>query len=609
MYPVSDAYRRSVKQQIINGCSAELTLYNVNQYAQSTMSLGFDDAIWGSERYPEYRKMLRIPTPPVDKIATLEEKYMTADGSFALYDRQKPPWYYISTAMSTSVIDDNEEYPISGCKIRLYGSAEKNAGACTLLVDGIKRVKATTTDGFTQQEYEYTVQGDKMFIECLSPDSNYPVTITVLALDRPNIRARIYGVYVGAPPGLESWSGEDILSVEYKGVNDTVCLDLPARNLVVTVRNQYGISQEQDIDSPRYTRLHTQAGLNYLYDLSGNQTYETVPTGRWFLDTYRVTRDTITLSFFDAIGLLNEFINYWCELGKVPLSDRIDEVRKIIDRADIYQAGIKLRKTPAELFGIVINDDLLNNAALSVGAAPLQSYATSLQLYANISDNRLSYDRNNGCDISLSPYDLIGTPVMTLERDERYGELEIVADDAFQTAVVTENKLSAESKEQTVATDEWIGYTDTLYTLNGQFGGLLLPNESQVYITPFAWCFYISCRGAAFTADKLTVSVKGIETKKKDVAVMSGDGKTQLNNPLVDGEAITATDYVSSVGSVLKYNVHYKINHRGYPELDEGDIILVETEPGIFARCLIEENEWSIKSGVKSGSTKVRRLK
>ena len=131
MYPVSNAYRSSVQQQVINGCSCELTLFDIDQYAQSELTVGYDDAIWGSSANSEPSLMLRVPAPPAQKIATLEQGYMTASGEYALYDSDSPPWYYISEAMSGATPDENGEYPIqSSCKLRIGGTAESPAGNC-----------------------------------------------------------------------------------------------------------------------------------------------------------------------------------------------------------------------------------------------------------------------------------------------------------------------------------------------------------------------------------------------------------------------------------------------------------------------------------------------
>lgn len=610
MYPVSNAYRSSVQQQVINGCSCELTIFDIDQYAQSELTVGYDDAIWGSSANSEPSLMLRVPAPPAQKIATLEQGYMTASGEYALYDSDSPPWYYISEAMSGATPDENGEYPIqSSCKLRIGGTAESPAGNCTLHVDGIKRIRVTTDDGFEELQYTYIAEDGLVYIDCSAPDYNYPLDIEVLTLDRPNIRARVYSLFAGAADNIETWRGSDILSVSYTGTNDTVCLSLPSRTLTVKVVNRLGISAEQDIDNPRYTRLHTQAGLVYRYDL-GQHVYEDIPTGRWYLDSYTITSDEITYNWIDALAVLNQETHYWCDNGRVTLDSRIEEIRHILPRAAQYFAGKKMRKTPAEIYGIKINTDAMNLPGLSCGAAPLVTYAAALQLYANVSGNRLGVDRDNLDDIVISPWPAnpIPNPVMTLYRKERYGELTVSADDAYQLAVVTVHRVLAVTQDQTLATNEEIGYTDVLYNLNAPYAWIVSPDPSQLMLTPFDRCIYISAVDK-FTPEKLTAAVYKVDSREEKVQIAPGSVVTALKSPLVDGVSITATDYATRLGGVLKYNVHYKIEHRGYPEIDEGDIIYVETESGVMTKCLVEENTWDITNGAKKGTTKVRRLK
>lgn len=611
MYPVSNAYRSSVQQQVINGCSCELTIFDIDQYAQSELTVNYDDAIWGSSANSEPSLMLRVPAPPAQKIATLEQGYMTASGEYALYDSDSPPWYYISGAMSGATPDENGEYPIqSSCKLRLVGTGECPAGNCTLHVDGVKRIRVTTDDGFEELQYTYIAEDGLVYIDCSAPDNNYPLEIEVLTLDRPNIRARVYSLFAGAADNIETWRGSDILSVSYKGTNDTVCLSLPSRKLTVKVVNRLGISAEQDIDNPRYTRLHTQAGLVYRYDL-GQRVYEDIPTGRWYLDSYTITSDEITYNWIDALAVLAQETHYWCDNGRVTLENRVEEIRHILPRAAQYFAGKKMRKTPAEIYGIKINTDAMNLPGLSCGAAPLVTYAAALQLYANVSGNRLGVDRDNLDDIVISPWPAnpIPNPVMTLYRKERYGDLTVSADEAYQLAVVTVNRVLAVTQEQTLATNEEIGYTDVLYNLSAPYAWIVSPDPSELLLTPFDRSIYISAATDKITPEKLTAAVYKVDSREEKVQIFPGSVVTPLKNPLVDGVSITAGDYAARLGGVLKYNVHYKIEHRGYPEIDEGDIIYVETEPGVMTKCLVEENAWDITNGAKKGATKVRRLK
>lgn len=608
MYPVSDKYRDSVQQQVINGCSCTMTIYNIDQYTQSELTANYSDAIWGSSANTDHALMLRIPTPPVQKIATLEQDYMTASGDYLLYSSDTLPWYYISNSSSGAAADANGEYAISGCQLQLYGSDECPAGDCTLYVDGVKRIKVTTNDGYETTEYTYTAANSYVYIECQSPSSDYPLKIDILTLDRPNIRARVYSVIAGGADDIETWIGGDILSASYKATNDTVCLSLPSRKLTVKVVNRLGISAEQDIDNPRYTRLHTQAGFAYRYDL-GQRVYEDIPTGRWYLDSYTITKDEIIYNLIDAMEVLNQETHYWCDTGTVALSSRIDEIREILPRAAQYIGGEKLRKTPAEIYGIEINTDAMNLPGLLCGAAPLVTYAAALQLYANVSGNRLGIDRDNLDDIILAPWSATQSPVMTLYRKERYGDIAVSADDAYQIAAVSVTRKLTEIQNQTLATEETIGYSDVLYTISDPYVTISEPDPSLLLVTPFDRCAYISTANSVFEAEKIVVTTRKTETRTENIQITNGNIKTELKNPLVNGDTILANDYAQRMGTILKYNVHYKIEHRGYPEIDEGDTIYVETEPGVMVKCLVEENTWDITNGAKKGTTKVRRLK
>ena len=79
-----------------------------------------------------------------------------------------------------------------------------------------------------------------------------------------------------------------------------------------------------------------------------------------------------------------------------------------------------------------------------------------------------------------------------------------------------------------------------------------------------------------------------------------------LENPLWYGTE--PVKYAQYYFNELSHNLLCTLSHRGFPELDAGDIITVETEtrPSVKARIL--ENHFSVSGGAMSGSTKVRLL-
>ena len=92
---------------------------------------------------------------------------------------------------------------------------------------------------------------------------------------------------------------------------------------------------------------------------------------------------------------------------------------------------------------------------------------------------------------------------------------------------------------------------------------------------------------------------------------VQGESKT-LSNPVVGidygDDAGQALDYAAMLYDELQYPLTATLTHRGFPELDAGDIISLSVEDGNPVAVRVLENTVEIKGGAMSGRTKVRRL-
>ena len=77
---------------------------------------------------------------------------------------------------------------------------------------------------------------------------------------------------------------------------------------------------------------------------------------------------------------------------------------------------------------------------------------------------------------------------------------------------------------------------------------------------------------------------------------------------LLSGSAFALRSYMLRMRDYLKYAVMYTIQHRGFPELDEGDVIAVTTDKDTPVKAVVEENAWTLRAGSFTGTTKARRL-
>lgn len=92
-----------------------------------------------------------------------------------------------------------------------------------------------------------------------------------------------------------------------------------------------------------------------------------------------------------------------------------------------------------------------------------------------------------------------------------------------------------------------------------------------------------------------------------------GTEKT-LSNPLLSNSSESSSSVVTVQNYLQRMYNETNItspppSHRGYPELDAGELVMVQTKPeGEYVECRVLENRWTLNGGALSGSTKVRRL-
>ena len=237
---------------------------------------------------------------------------------------------------------------------------------------------------------------------------------------------------------------------------------------------------------------------------------------------------------------------------------------------------------------------------------PIVTEAAALQLLANASGNRVRITRtDNAVDLSMEDM-TSGQYDYTISDNELYAGPAVDAEDKLREIVVTTHKRGGETTSKTLGEGIALNGTPTLLTATGMIAAISVNASAGVRYRQYGYAAYL---WATAPIASTTVLSTVAETVDVDTAYAVGPvgGTIKLDNPLVDGAVVTASDYAGRAYSVLKYGLIYTLSHRGYPHLDAGDRIKLEIG-GTAVPILITENTITYKDGAMRGTTKGRRL-
>ena len=607
MYPVSGKYKEMMDQDVREAAiSLEMDLIRLDMDIQTSYSVtGLDEA--------DYTDMLRVSGDPPPKKAALERDYMRADGSYTLADVS----YYISPAMSGTTADSSGLYPIDSCGVTLVQQRGTLSPVSLVLeadpaVGKVQAVQGSYSSVLTSTDGVFRFTG-------LPGDSMSDITLTVLAMNGPQRRAHLYQVYMGT---LETYGRRDILSAGYVDINDGICLELPQKTLSVTVDNLGGrYDPETEYTTPTFRKFHTQALVRMYVD------QEVCSIGRWFLDTYTVDETSVAFHFVGPLAVMNEYPHLWSSTEVKTTLQRVEEiVSPSLELMDV--ATDKPIKSGAERYGITAECGEWVWPYNIPRPSPPVSGAQALQLLCNYANDAILQGRtwldpqNNHATADLH---IIGMGWIGGQREIPYrlmlGAPKWQIEDAVGRIRAEVYSTGSETTNETLADQFWlsVGY-DEAVTAEQPVASVTVPPGSGGYGTAlrtaaFAYAWYYTAQDESYyTPSPVTAQLHKII--KTPVTAEYGEGTEKtLSNPLLSNSSessssvVTVQNYLQRMYNEIKHNLTATLSHRGYPELDAGELVMVQTKPeGEYVECRVLENRWTLNGGALSGSTKVRRL-
>ena len=252
MYNVSQAYKESMKQPVINHSYMKVMLGLINQEAQMSAQV---------ENQSQYTAYSEFPTlfnknDIGNMYATYEQDFWKADGS--MYFLPRSPTNYRQNGLIT------EDLFSSNLLIEFsfgYGASDIRGLTVQFGHNYPTQFTVITSDG---TEYRFENDSDKFETEQVFENTD-SITLRIEAMSVPNNRVRIYYVKFGL--GLE-YDNEWIMSTDSSSVLSAINEDLPEVNFSVTLKND---DQRFNVDNPSSEINFLESGQNlsvsYGYEL------------------------------------------------------------------------------------------------------------------------------------------------------------------------------------------------------------------------------------------------------------------------------------------------------------------------------------------------------
>ncbi|MEG0899509.1 MAG: hypothetical protein RSF40_07365 [Oscillospiraceae bacterium] len=664
MYPVSNYYKQSMKQQIRNTFKTTVDLYTVIPQIQSELRIFSTTGIHGVDNYnteafgrkPFEIKSYRMPM-------SFDNNYMFANGEYYKEENQVFMTEDLSGTVKNATFGDYEftTHPI--LNISDYKTPHFNVEdlGYTLLTEGISRLKVTLENdaepGFNKI-YEFAIKNNEdIHINtdnyCYAEYNN--IVIEIIASHQPQHRAKIIKILFGTHMRL---TDKEIISLDYEDENDCVCLEIPIKKLKLTMDNGIGkYSQEQELIKPQFLKYYTQAITSIFYDTTNNETFEPVEIGRLFMENYKVESNTLTFDFTSALGLLDNYLHKWCEAFDLSSpKSRFDEVINLDTNNpvenelwDIESGELYYLKSAGQLYGIDYFTDL-SEALQEIADVPLVPQSQALQLIANRFNKLLRagrktdlecISRDNTVKSSIESSEMFSFP--TLEKTKRISHIEVEVRDFQFTPAQGNTPQSNYKEEKNKLCNVEIKSTPTevlndnmivRYTVNspGSPNAVSLLNSTQ-----YAYRTRVYLHSAYFQSQSggyypgVENEPSGIyninfweytfnSTKVKIKFDKSGETLSVSNPMFIRSFPINLQgtekwtkptlpqEVAAPLYNELKNNITAEIQHRGFPELDCGDVIEFELKDMPKQKGRVIGNKFNITTGAMSGSTKVRWL-
>jgi len=512
----------------------------------------------------------------------LDSTHMTATESYGHYQG------YVSESMSDEncdyttppkiIVDYNGYYEFAGFTLRF--DAVRNDFSSMFSITCYNDLVEVYTDTFVINDYDFMV-------EQAIPLHNR-VEITFLKSALPYKRVRLH--YLGF--GIERTLEDDVIvNTTSKNKIDLMSTTLPSGDFKFTfldVKNEYN----PDNPSGLYKYLEELQSVKFEYGYELND-----GTTEWVLGGYNYTTGEVSI---DSSGKISQV--------SFNTSNSIAYLSEVYIKGVYNPSGISLYDLAVDVMaGTNILYDFDDSLKTILTTTPMLKLPRRecLQIIANASQSILDVNRDGKVriykiDVLAQPNDfkfdfanMYNTPIVT-----KIPTLKNLNTSYYEhTPKVSSENISEISVNTSTDTEYYLEYelsTDVSASVDGT---LVIVGTPKYY----AHGCLITLNGVG----KVTITGKPIETSENTVSKIVGQKGEDCT---IKNELITSSDnafsYANWSAEMLALKNEYSFDNRGFPELDESDLIGLETLYTENLKVIVTENNINY-NGTLSAKTKV----
>lgn len=563
MYAVSDTYKTESRQIVRNPSYLRIT-YSVIEPDADDLAIPQDN---GHEYYSDLADAVLNTDKTIYPTVTLEHNRWCLDGSQEIIPDSVPYGYAGFVGSQLSGADClYETQPV----IRIDFGDYFAFGGLTFEFDPV------TGDYPAELLIDGYNDGSKIFSQTYNPDRTDWVCndripaesgtyvnrldITYVESNKPYRRARMSQLVFGV---LYRFENSDLQSASWTRKISPVTTELPSESFKWNV-----IDDDRHFDPENaegiyaYLESRQNVSVSIGYELNSGA-IEWLKLGEMYSTSSFSTDGNVNIASFEAGSTL------------LSLTQPYNEGRYVAGGTTLYDAAKAMLDYSWQVAPKYVLSDKLKNYVTKV-PMPVDDVRNNLQLIANAGMCQLYTDRygvvhieeiDTGLrDFGLTFNDLIDTPKIT--------KIPVLY------SVTTSYKDVTVSAEVTELLKTEVSYAeDTLVELSYNLStGQTLTAGSGVTITGAVEYFAEMCRCTMRGTGTVTVTGKSIETTDNTVTRLYNNRGEDcpVANPLITDRA-WALEYCDWIAAYEKRRNQYEVSDRGFPELDMGDVISVDT--------------------------------
>lgn len=595
MYNVSDRYLSSMASDLRDMPSFSVLLFNPDLTANYSLSLDFSPPpLQEGQDLTDFNRL-----PSRTQRATLEYNLLQANGRCSTDDTG----YYIGAGVSNGIPNESGLYIYEVPDSIIVTTPGSRKPISFLLDAAVATVEIVHTDA-TVETINFMADGEEHTLT-VKDSGTGEITLEFKASFSPFRRPKVYGIYAA---DVYMWGCDDIEHVSLDDENDLMCLELPSRKVELTISNFDGkLDPYTESVTPSFNRKTTQAFLTFSYN------DELVPIGRLFMDAYVVDRQNIKFSFDWAMLPLADSKHSLSRIGEYTAPQRISEVTDM-EPEFLVKTLEGAEENTAAAYRITVDATAVSGISTVIqNPYPIAGRAECLQLICNATGIIMRPARTK--DISFLPtqYAL----VKDISYDELLAEPEYSSQDEILGATIscydlqTPTEIALESIPVSTASKTRIELDHPTIASAGILREIYDGVGAEIGCVEYAAQGYVAYVWASLyegsqQLEQATGDIDLCVQKVKKTAVDTGSTpRKKLDNPLIDSSVLSSL--WRDVSQQLAQSSFVTIKHRGFPELDCGDKLRVQVNPGgEYVEARVVQNKWEFKHGVLSGSTKLR---